>query len=212
MTPEEAIETGIYNRLTSATYGITTEATDGYVSQSDGIQLWQGQVDLTPEGMALWAGSSTIEGPKVLIIAGDDVKYEHDFHTYAQGTYTVDLYIAASHGRDPHEAIAGDDSAAPDTGSPGIWQVKSDILDRLLNHPIVTEADPPYLISGRTVVRQGSTVLYRLTLGMVVATLHQLSAWSDLDNLSKIRTTMTKEPSEVLVADDFITEVDADLP
>lgn len=210
MTPEEAIETGIYNRLTSATYGIATNAAGGYVSQSDGVQLWQGQVDLTPEGMVLWAGSSTIEGPKVLIIAGDDVKYEHDFAQYAQGTYTVDIYIAASHGRDPHEALAGDEVG--DTGSPGIWQVKSDILDRLLNFPPVTGNDTPYLISGRTVSRQGGTVLYRLTMGMVVATLHNLNAWSDLDDLSKIRTTMTKEPSEVLVTDDFITEVDSDLP
>lgn len=210
MTPEDAIETGIYNRLTSATYGITTNATGGYVSQSDGVQRWQGQVDLTPESMALWAGSSTVEGPKVLIIAGDDVAYEHDFAQYVQGTYTVDLYIAASHGRDPHEALAGDDSG--DAGSPGIWQVRSDILDRLLNFPIVTGQSPAYVRSGRTVSRVGDTVLYRLTMAIVVANLHNLVAWSDLENLEKIRTTMTKEPSAVLVADDFITEVDADLP
>ena len=211
MTPEDAIETGIYNRLTSATYGITTEAGE-YVSQSDGIQLWQGQVDLTPEGMVLWAGSGTVEGPKVLIIAGDDATYEHDFAQYVQGTYTVDIYIAASHGRDVHEAMAGDDSTVPDTGVPGVWQVKSDILDRLLNFPIVTGHSPAYLRSGRTVSRVGDTVLYRLTLGMVVANLHNLSPWSDLADLNKIRTTMTKEPSAVLDIDDFEVGVDADLP
>lgn len=212
MTPEEAIETGIYNRLTDATYGITVAA-GKYCSRPDvtdptmsyaGVQLYQGQVDLTGESMIEWARSGVGEGPIVLIVAGDDVVTETDGITWVLGEYTAKVWIATASYRTTHEGLTGDPVASR---KPGIWQVKSDILDRLSNHVVVTEADPLRFESGRLVTVEQSVCLYEMTFKIKVAVTHEYTPWATLDDLSAIETTLTKQPSAVLPADDLVVEV-----
>ncbi len=213
MTPEEAIETGIYNRLTDATDGITVEA-GKYCATPDttdplsygGVQLYQGQVDLTADAMIEWGRVGVGEGPIVLIVAGDDVKAETDHADSALSTYTVRVFIATASYRTPHEGLTGDPVA---TRKPGIWQVKQDILDRLLNHIVVTTMPTLTWSSGRLITVEQSVCLYEMTFEIIGCATHEYVPWTTRDDLTKIRTTFTKQPSAVLPADDLIVEVDS---
>lgn len=203
MTPEEAIETGIYDRLTDDTYGITVTA-GKYCADLGGVQLYQGQVDLEKESLIQWAQTGLHNGPVVLIIAGNTVSYETDRVAFVSGEYSVDIYIAAGSMRDPHDALDGE--TAGDARSAGIWQVKSDILDRLLNFNVVAESSPPWVVTGGLMIVNKSLCLYRMTLKIDVASRHELVAWGDRDDLSKIRSTITKDGD----VDSLIVQVDDD--
>jgi len=205
MTPEESIETGIYNRLTDSTYGIIVDA-GKYCADEGGVQLFQGQLSLEPDSLAEWAKTGLNQGPVVLIMAGSAVDYQSSKVEFVEGEYTIDIYIAAANYRTTHEALAGD--AGGDTRGPGIWQVKADILDRLLNYPIVSDSSPAWVIRGRLLAVNKALCLYQLTLGIVVANYHNLVAWGDRDDLSKIRTTIKKDNDD----DSLIVQVDNDYP
>jgi hypothetical protein len=209
VTPEEAIETGIYNRLTDGTHGITVAA-GKYCADEGGIQLFHGQIDLRdPEQIIQWATVDLNAGPKVLIVAGDSVSYETDHRRVAIGTFTVRLYLAAAHARDPHEALTGDEGG--DARQVGLWQVKSDILDRLCNYGVVTDEDPPWPKSGRVMALQQDLVLYEMTMEITVSRKHELVAWSDLDTLTGIDTTLQKKP-DAGTGEEIETEFEVDLP
>lgn len=212
-TPEECIEDGIFNRLTHATNGITIEAGE-YCSNDGGVQLYQGQVDLEVENMIEWALPGVAEGPIVLIVAGDDVEYDTDYREVAIGTYAVRLYIATQNYRTAHEGMSGD--AAGATRKPGIYQVKSDILDRILNFGIVQDSngaweDSAWVVSGRLLVKQRNLFLYELTLNVKVGSIHTMTPTSSMDRLEGIDATLTKEP-DAGTDEEFEVGVKIDVP
>jgi hypothetical protein len=216
-TPEEAIEDGIYNRLTHATYGIIVDA-GKYCADNGGVQKWHGEVDLTPESLRKWAFAGAVEGPLVLIVAGNAVEYDTDYREAAIGTYTIQIYICAGSWRSQQEAASGD--AGSDSRGPGVWQVRSDILDRILNFGIVSSVvdlvtvweDPAWVVGGRLLATQNPLVLYELTLACRVSRLHNLVAWGSLDDLDGVDVQATKEPSPTGTADDFIVSTKTDVP
>lgn len=218
-TPEGAIEDGIYNRLTHRTNGITTEAQEGYCHPESGVQKWFGQVELTPESMSQWARAGLAEGPVVLIVAGSDVTYDTDYRKTAIGEYAISLYIASANYRSSYEASGGDDG--DNVRKPGIFKVKQDILDRLLDHGIVKAEynvdgsdvesweDPAWVDSGRLITLTENVVLYELVLRIRVSRIHGLVAYSELDDAAGVDVTLTKEPSTA--GDEFQVGVEADL-
>jgi hypothetical protein len=213
MTPEEAIETGIFNRLTHATNGITVEA-GKYCADQGGVQKYQGDVDLTKESMIEWARAGVSEGPIVLIVVGEEVDYDTDYRETAVGDYSVQLYFASANLRTTHEALEGD--AGSETRKPGIWQVKSDILDRLLNFGIVQDAngtwfDPVWVVRGRKIAKEPHLVLYELIMMARVAVIHGLVPFSSLDDLEGVDVTLQKEP-DAGTGEEFQVGIKVDVP
>jgi hypothetical protein len=213
VSPEEAIETGIFNRLTHATNGITVEA-GKYCADQGGVQKYQAQVDLTKESMIEWARTGVAEGPIVMIVVGDEVEYDTDYRQTAIGDYAVSLYIASANYRTSHEALEGD--AGSETRKPGIWQVKSDILDRILNFGIVQDAnsnwfDPAWVVGGTMVARLRNVSLYELRMLARVAVIHSLVPFSSLDDLEGLDVTLQKEP-DAGTGEEFQVGIKVDVP
>ena len=107
-TPEDAIETGLLNRLTHVDVapavdhrGITVAA-GKYCADNGGVQVWQGDISLEPESLITWAHAGLSEGPVCLIVVGNDVPYEHDKDRHAVGEYSVDIYLATANYRTEH--------------------------------------------------------------------------------------------------------------
>jgi hypothetical protein len=212
VTPEEAIETGIFDRLTHATNGITVEA-GGDCAANGGVQKYQGDVDLTKEQLVEWARAGLSEGPLVLIVVGE-VDYESDYRQVVIGEYLISLFIASAHYRTTHEALEGDDGN--ESRKPGIWQVKSDILDRILNFGIVQDAslvweDPAWVTGGRTVTVEPHLVLYELNMRCRVGVVHALVPFSSLDDLEGLDVTLQKEP-DAGTGEEFQVGIKIDTP
>lgn len=219
MTPEDAIETGIYNRLTHEDtppgtdhYGITVGA-GKYCADTGGVQVWQGDVSLEPENLIKWAHAGLAEGPVCLIVVGNDITYEHDKGRYAVGEYSVQIYMATANYRSEHDAVDGD--AGADTRKPGIRQMKSDILDRILAFGVCTDDDGAYqpnliLKRGTLLKADKGLALYRLDLSIQMGTRHDLTAWDGLGDLRGVDVTLRKEDSAVLDTDDFTVVIKTD--
>ena len=202
MTPEDAIETGILNRLTHVDtppgtdhMGITVAA-GKYCADVGGVQVWQGDVSLDTESLIGWAHSGLAEGPIVLIVAGNDVDYEHDKERHVVGDYDVQIYIASANYRSEHEAVDGD--AGSETRKPGIRQVKKDILDRILAFGFAVDDDGAYqpnlvLNRGRLLAVEDGLALYRLDLTAQMGTRHDVTAWASLGDLRGVDVTLQKE-------------------
>ncbi len=216
-TPEGALEDGIFNRLTHRVNGITTEA-GKYCHPQGGVQKWFGQVDLSVDSLVSWARTGVANGPIVLIVAGGTVEYDTDYRETAIGMYSVQLWIASANYREEYESAGGDAASAP--SGPGIFVIKQDILDRILNHGIVkatydvdgteTESweDPPWVLSGRMVTLEQHVCLYELVLQAHIARIHGLTAYSALDDYEGTDVTLTKEPSTT--GEEFQVVVKAD--
>jgi len=205
---EEAILAGAYNRLTSATLGITVEAgkycangTGDTAPDQGGVRRWVGQVNIaSPAEMIGWAQNGLTEGPVVLIVVGETVDFDTDKAQYAGGNYSLSVFIVTKNLRSRREGAIGSLDGA--TRNVGLWDVKADIMDRLCNHGLVSTVidtvtcweDPPVVKSGRLVAAQDGIYLYELTWTIKVSQIHGLVAWSDLDDLEGIDTTLTVEP------------------
>jgi len=206
VNPEQAIETGVYNRLTDATNGITVAA-GKYCHNTGGVKKFQGKPSLDEESMEEWAQPGLSQGPVVLIVVGEEMEADTDRVQLVLGTFSIDLYLAEANYRTTHEAFAGD--AAGAARKPGIWQLKADILDRLLGHTIVADHDSAWLESGETVETDGGTALYRVRLRAMVAYVHTLTPWSSGTPYEGADVTLEKVPSTE--GDEFETDVKVDL-
>lgn len=218
MTPEDAIETGIYNRLTHTAppagphYGITVAA-GHYCADNGGVQVWQGDVSLDTESLIAWAHAGLAEGPICLIVVGNDVDFEHDRDRHVVGEYTVQIYLASAHYRSMHEAVDGD--VGLDTRKPGIRQMRKDVLDRLLAFGLAVDDNGAY--QSNLVLKRGTLLavdkglaLYRLDLIAQMGTRHDVTAWAALPNLQGVDVTLVKEPSATLDTDDFRVVIKTD--
>jgi len=196
VTPEDAIETGLLTRLTHGTNGITVAA-GKYCADTGGVQVWQGDISLDPESLIKWAHSGIAEGPVCLIVVGNNVTYEHDKARHVVGEYSVDLYLATANYRSEHDAVDGD--AGGDARKPGIRQMKSDILDRVLAFGFATDADGAYqpnlvLNRGTLMAVQEGMALYRLEFTARMGTRHDLTTWASIHDLNGVDVTLQKEP------------------
>jgi hypothetical protein len=208
ITPEKAITDGIYARLTDATDGITVAA-GKYCADVGGIVKWQGEVALTTESLVQWglAGIGTGTSPIVLIVTGGSVDYEQDHMRVAIGEFSVQIIIACRHVRDIAETADGDLGA--DARSPGIWTIRDDILDRLLNYGIVTDEDPPWVVGGRILRAEEKFILYELDMKIRIGREYALTAYDDEDDVEGVDTAL----QQIGETDDGIeVEVKNDLP
>jgi len=207
VNPEEAMETGIYNRLTHVDTppgvdhkGITVGA-GHYCADNGGIVRYQGTPELNAESLIVWGRAGVKQGPIVLIVAGNEATYT-PMHTrggaakLGHAEYTCSLYMAAQNLRSVHEGMVGD--AASATRYPGLWQVKEDILDRLLNIGLVQDSNsawvPHWVESGRLIAVEKGMCLYELNFKFKIVQIHGLTAYGDLTTLDGFDVTFQKKP------------------
>jgi hypothetical protein len=148
-----------------------------------------------------------------LIVVGNDVEYEHDKARHVVGQYDVSLYLATAHYRSAHEAVDGD--AGADARKPGIWQMKKDILDRVLAFGFATDDNGAYqpnlfLKKGSLLASREGLALYRLDLVAQMGTRHDVTALASIHDLNGVDVTLVKEPSATLDTDDFRVVIKTD--
>lgn len=221
MSPEESIEAGIFNILTHVDTppgvdhkGLTVGA-GHYCANQGGVRVWQGDVSLTPENLVKWAHAGIDEGPIILIVVGEDDDAEHDRAKHVASTFSVVLYFATAHYRSEHETLTDDAAAA--TRKPGLWQVKQDILDRILDIGICQDKDAKYHAPlvykrGHLVSADKGMALYELQLSIRLELRYALTAWSGLSDLKGVDFTLIKEPSAALDIDKFKVSENIDHP
>lgn len=223
---EEAIQDGVYNRLTHKILGITVEA-GKYCANSiatatepdrGGVRRWMGDVSIgSPAAMIEWAKNGPVEGPIVLIVVGETYEVETDRAQAVLCTYSIGLFIITSNLRSRREGGSGAlDGAAR---AKGVWDVKADILDRLCNFPLVSTTidsvvyweDAAYPTGGRLLAVQDGLFLYELDMRIKVSQIHSLTAWSDLADLEGIDTTLQVEP-DAGSGEEFQVKIKNDVP
>ena len=210
-TPEETIQDGICNRLThvgvapAPSYGLTVAAGQ-YCSNEKGVQRFAGDVSLDVDGLIEWAKNSLTAGPVVLIVVGG-CDYDTDKITLAIGEFEIHIYVACANYRSTYEVTSGD--AAADARQIGLWQVKADVLDRLMNFAIINGESPAWPTGGRLIRAERGLALYELTMKMRVARLHSMVPWSTLSPLTGIDVHYDIQPDSPA---NPITESKVDIP
>jgi hypothetical protein len=203
--PQIVLQDAIYDRLTDATVGLTVTASK-YVAVNGGVQKYHGDFDLTPEGMVAHLRPGVSNAPIVLISIGDiDAQASNTVGNVVMARIAVEIYLFGKSARSQHESVAGDVAGA--TRSPGLWQVASDVADRLLNIGLVADTDGSWCDSLRFESltdlgrvddeKSGNNGVYamRLDFAQEVGDLYGLVAWSDLTTLTGVDLTLTKEVS-----------------